>query len=345
LVSISQAQAAAKHPQMDFIALALRNKKIGFDKVIGMIDEMVATLKKEQGADNDKKEYCAEQFDLSEDKKKALETSYGDIVTSITNTEEGIATTKDEIAALTAGIKALDKSVADATTQRKAENTEYKELVASDSAAKELLGFAKNRLNKFYNPKLYRPPAKKELSAEDRIVENMGSAAVLVQIKAHSQKEFIAPPPAVADAYKSKSEESGGVIAMIDLLVQDLDKELTTAETEEKDAQADYEGFLKDSQEKRTEDSQGLTDREAALGGLEGDLLAAKDSKKSTAKELSATNKYISSLHAECDWLLQYFGVRKEARTSEIDALGKAKAVLSGADYSLVQTRRFLRHA
>ena len=26
-----------------------------------------------------------------------------------------------------------------------------------------------------------------------------------------------------------------------------------------------------------------------------------------------------------------------EARTSEIDALGKAKAVLSGADYSLVQ--------
>merc|ERR1719359_773534 len=33
---------------------------------------------------------------------------------------------------------------------------------------------------------------------------------------------------------------------------------------------------------------------------------------------------------SECDWLLQYFDVRKEARTSEIDALGKAKAVLSG---------------
>ena len=45
--------------------------------------------------------------------------------------------------------------------------------------------------------------------------------------------------------------------------------------------------------------------------------------------------------------LLQYFGVRKEARTSEIDALGKAKAVLSGADFSFVQmkTVKFLRHA
>ncbi len=39
-----------------------------------------------------------------------------------------------------------------------------------------------------------------------------------------------------------------------------------------------------------------------------------------------------------CDWLLKYYDVRKEARASEIDALGKAKAVLSGADYSLLQT-------
>ena len=34
--------------------------------------------------------------------------------------------------------------------------------------------------------------------------------------------------------------------------------------------------------------------------------------------------------------LIKYFDMRKEARTSEIDALGKAKAVLSGADYSSI---------
>ena len=33
----------------------------------------------------------------------------------------------------------------------------------------------------------------------------------------------------------------------------------------------------------------------------------------------------------------KYFDMRKEARDGEIYALGKAKAVLSGADYSLVQ--------
>merc|ERR1711865_935989 len=75
---------------------------------------------------------------------------------------------KSEIAALTAAIKALDKAVAEATEQRKEENEDFTELMASDSAAKEILGFAKNRLNKFYNPALYKAPPKRELSDEDR---------------------------------------------------------------------------------------------------------------------------------------------------------------------------------
>merc|ERR1719482_2225501 len=142
-----------------------------------------------------------------DDKKKGLEHDISTAETAIANAEDGIATLKEEIATLEKGIKALDKSVVAATEQRQEEHEDYTKLMASDTAAKELLLFAKNRLNKFYNPKLYQPSAKKELSAEDRIVENVGSAAALVQIQAHSQKESIPPPPPVAEAYKSKSEE------------------------------------------------------------------------------------------------------------------------------------------
>merc|ERR1719440_587668 len=206
---------------------------------------MVVTLKKEQQADDEKKEYCEKEFDLADDKKKALERTIKDLITAIANTEEGIATTKDDIKKLTEGIKALDESVTKATKQRKDENAEYKDLMASDSAAKELLLFAKNRLNKFYNPKLYKPPAKEELSKEDRIVENMESFS-------QKSKDPLPPPPETAKAYSKKSGDSQGVIAMIDLLVAELDKEMQVAETEEKDAQKDYEEFLADSQEKRT---------------------------------------------------------------------------------------------
>merc|ERR1719409_2161645 len=96
--------------------------------------------------------WTREQFDLSDDKKKVLEKNIADLESAITETEEGIVSTKEQIDALGDGIRALDQSVAEATEQRKEENVDYKELMANDSAAKE-------RLNKFYNPKLYKPPA------------------------------------------------------------------------------------------------------------------------------------------------------------------------------------------
>jgi len=355
-----------KHPQsakLELLALALKGKKIGFEKVIKMIDDMVATLKVEQVDDDKKKEYCAEELDLADDKKKNLEHSVADLETAIENAKEAIAKLAEEIAALTAGIKELDKMVTEATEQRKDENDDFKELMASDTAAKELLKFAKNRLNKFYNPKLYKAPPKTELSREDRIVENMsGTAApteapggiagtgiaVLAEVSSHNQEGVAPPPPPETfGAYQKKSEDSMGVMAMVDLLMADLDKEMTEAETTEKDAQADYEAAMKDAADKRTADSKLLGEKESIKAETEADLEEKTEDKAAASAELMSTMKYIASLHMECDWLLKYFDVRKEARASEIDALGKAKAVLSGADYSFLQARvqRFLRRS
>merc|ERR1719238_2081910 len=198
------------HPELNFIALALEGKKVDFGKVIGMIDEMVTTLGAEQQDDDDKKEYCENQFDLADDKKKSLERSISNLGKAIEKAKEGVAALADEIKALEEGIAALDKNVAEATEQRKEENTEYTELMASDAAAKELLGFAKNRLNKFYNPKLYKAPPKRQLSEADQITVNMGGTlaptaapgAVLAEVSGHAAPP---PPPETAAAFSKKS--------------------------------------------------------------------------------------------------------------------------------------------
>jgi chromosome segregation ATPase len=339
--------------RLDFIALAIQGKKMGFEKVIAMIDEMVSTLKTEQEEDDNKREYCASELDVSDDKKKELERAIADLETAIAQAEDGIATMKADIKALEDSINALDKQVAEATEQRKQENEDYTELMAQDSAAKDVMNFAKNRLNKFYNPKLYKAPPKRELSEEDRITVNMGGTLAPTAapagiagtgITALSQ---VKPPPApeTYGEYKTKSEENSGVIAMMDLLIKDLDKEMTQATAEEKDAQADYEQMMKDSAEKRAEDSKALTDKGAAKANMEAELQGHRDTHASTENEMAATMQYIHSLHSECDWLVQYYDIRKEARASEIDALGKARAVLNGADYSLMQqtTKKHLR--
>merc|ERR1719412_3135925 len=143
-------------PGLDFLVLALTGKK-GlsqgmFDKVIRMCDDLVAELKQEQQDDNDKKEYCEQQFHLADDKKKALERAEKDAENAIAKAKEAIETLTGEIEALEKGIKELDESVVDATEQRKEQNEEFKQLMAADTKAKEILKFAKKRLNKFYNP-------------------------------------------------------------------------------------------------------------------------------------------------------------------------------------------------
>jgi septal ring factor EnvC (AmiA/AmiB activator) len=313
---------------LKFIEFALKGKKIGFEKVIAMIDEMVITLKKEQKDDDSKKEYCLNELDVSDDKKKSLEKTIADTDAAIEVAKETIATLTDEIAALIAGIKKLDKMVAEATEQRKEENAAFKELMAEDTAAKEVLKLALNRLNKFYNPKLYVEPTKAERSEMGAIAEDVGGAFI-------SAKVAPPPPPETWGAYAKKSEEHTGVVQMINLLITDLDKEMAEAETTEKDAQADYEELMADSAEKRATDSKTLADKESAKAETEEDLQGHEDAQKQNKRDLGATLKYIHDLHMECDWLLKYFDVRKEMRSSEIDALGKAKAVLNGADYSL----------
>jgi len=338
---------------LNLIAMALHGKKVSFDKVFKLIDDLVEVLAKEQQDDDHKKEYCEKTLDKTEDKKKELEQMISDLDISIDDETETIKTLTEEIKALTDGIAALDKAVTEATETRKEEHEAYLELMQQDSAAKELLGIAKNRLNKFYNPGLYKPPPKQNLTAEEQIVVNFGGTppptpppggiagtGVLALVQLHNfDGEDVAPPPPPESfaPYAKKAQMSNGVLAMIDMLIADLNKEMTEAEVDEKDSQAEYESLISDSAAKRAQDSKAVTDKEGAKADAETALQAAKDSDRAKKSELMATEEYMAGLHSECDWLLKNFELRKEARAGEVESLKAAKAVLAGADYSFVQ--------
>merc|ERR1740138_1472250 len=129
MVRAAQHSSKSARPQLDLIALALHGKTAGFEKVIEMIDTMVSELAKEQSSDDSKKEYCAAEFDTSDDQKKGLERAISDTESAIAAAEEGVSTLSSEIASLVAGIEELDKSVAKATEQRKEENEAFTELM------------------------------------------------------------------------------------------------------------------------------------------------------------------------------------------------------------------------
>jgi chromosome segregation ATPase len=312
------------------IAMALQRGAKGFDKVLQMIDEMVSLLAHEQDADDDKKTYCEKELDTAEDDKKVLGVKLSDLDKTIDDMKESISTLAQEISALLKGIKDLDQSVKEASQIREEENAEHKKVMQEDTAAKEILKMAKNRLAKFYAPKMYKPPAREERSTMGRISESMMSMA---QTGANP-----GPPPETWGAYQKKDETGGGVVAMMDLLISELEKGIVAAKAEEKDAQEEYEEYVAGAAAKRAADTKAATDKAGEKSGLEASLTHAEQERKGTAKDMYMKEMLIKDLHLECDWLLSSFEVRKEARAGEVDSLTKAKAVLSGADYSLVQT-------
>merc|ERR1719181_2723563 len=317
--------------------------KAGFAKVIKLIDDMVVKLGVEQEDDDAQKKWCEGEFDTTEDQQKDTSRLIKGLSTKIEETEEAIKTVTAEIAELKKGIVELDEAVTEATKQRKDEHEEFVQTAAENNAALHLLEVAKNRLNKFYNPALYKEPERRELTEEERIYVNSGGAdprdaeeaavagtgiagtgvTVFAQVAA-KLRDAPPPPPETVDAYAKK--DAGGPTALIDKLKNDLEKDVQAAEMDEKEAQKDYEEFMGDS----------------AKAELEGDLQAAKGAKETATKELMALEEYMAKLHGSCDFLIENYDIRKEARASEIDAMKKAKAVLSGADYSFMQVPKLL---
>jgi hypothetical protein len=307
-------RAAQQHRRplkIDLITLAMHGKSADFSKVLGMIDEMVGVLKTEQKDDDDKKEYCNVELDETEDRMKGHMQLIKDTEASIADAKETVETLSNEIKATQIAVAGLDAAVAQATAQRKKENAAFKDLRSGNVAAKDLIEMAKKRLNKFYNPKL-------------ALIQAPGAASFL-QVRSK-----VAEAPALV---QKKGEEAGGVIAMMDTLAADLEKETTIAETDEKDAQADYEKFMADSKTMRADSSKNIQDKESAKADSINALQQHEDDLEGAFTKLKGTNDQLKILHQDCDWLLGEYDARKEARADEIDSLGKAKAVLSGASF------------
>jgi outer membrane murein-binding lipoprotein Lpp len=327
-------KGARRHgdPRIDLIALALHGKKVNFDKVLTMIDDMMKLLKKEQYDDDLRQEICHEELDEAEDKLKATEEKIKNYEKAIKVDKAAIEQAEEDEGELKSGLKKLDSDVENAGETRKEEHADYVATLSENKAAKELLLMAKNRLMKFYNPTLSKEEPKKELSEQERIAQNLGGSS-FIQIHDHAQEDLqLEGRPHPVGAYTSKKKEGTGVIEMIDMIITDLDKEIVEQETAEKDAQADYEAFMANSKDKAAKDARMLAMKKKMEADLKVELQMLRAKDKAKLREAYATTGVLGDLHQDCDWLLLNFDTRKEARTAEIDSLNKAKAVLSGMD-------------
>merc|ERR1719487_869125 len=205
---LAEAAATYQSQELALISYAVKSKvkrqepaAASTGGVPAMIDEMVVLLKKEGEDDARQKSWCEGELSKAADEEKAAGEALNAQNAAISELKDQVASLTSDISILSTEITALDGSVAEATLSRKKENAEYTQMMTMNEAATQLIEKAKNRLNKFYNPVLYKAPPKKELTAEEKIYADHGhaewneEAPALVQVRAHKKGQVAPPPP------------------------------------------------------------------------------------------------------------------------------------------------------
>merc|ERR1719473_2237563 len=194
-----------------------------FDKVIVMIDKMIADLRKEEQDDIVARDRCQEG-------KNKLDNEKEDLAYNIKKTEELIGRLEDKkdvlekaIAVKEEEIAATNQTMAEMLEARNKEVEEFRKALKDDTDAVALIQQAIEALTAFYtNNKL--PLA---FSQED---------------PKYTVDEDKAPDTWEKEGdYGGRKSESTGIIAILSMLKEDTEKEIKTARAEEAEAQADYE--------------------------------------------------------------------------------------------------------
>jgi len=213
----------------------------------------------------------------------------------------------------------LQSSMDTALDNRNEENAAYKQAMKDDAAAVMLLGKAIEALSKFY----------------------VNNDLALVQKKHHKhhkgEPEYKANQDTAPEtfggeggSYGGRKSENTGVVAIIGLIKEDLEKEMVTSKEDEGKALAAYQALYDESaasmkamEDKKTSLNQDIADTAKEIADANAVLYDTQASK-------DATDAYLGELGPNCDWIDRTFATRAEKRKAEISGLQNAKSVLAG---------------
>jgi len=298
------AAVAQKTQNPRLATLAVRVRLDAFTRVKKAIDDMVAQLTKEKEDEIKHKDFCVDEFNTNELQTEKKERSKQDLTAKIEDLEGTIKALTDAIDKLKAEVSEMQVQMKRAGEDREKENKEFQMTVADQRATQKLLTAALNILKGFY--------AKK--------------AAALLQQPAGP------PPPAGFEGYK-KNAAAGGVMGMIQQIINDAKAMEAEVIRSEEDAQKAYEDFVKDTNSSIEAKSKDIVNKSESKAKAEADLVEAKENKEAVMLELEQLANYKAELHSSCDFVMKNFEIRQTARDEEIEALKQAKAILSGAKF------------
>jgi hypothetical protein len=307
--------------RLAFLAAELRSGG-HFDKIIVMIDKMLADLRLEEKEDIKARDVCNNQENALKSQKEDLEYN----IDKKGKKKDRQEAAKDEVIkakdAKLEEIDATNTTMNEMLAARNKEQEEFKKALKDDTDAVALLQQAIEAITKFYT-------------------DNKIPLELMQKEPDYTVDEDKAPEAFEDGGYGGRKSESTGIIAILSMLKEDLEKEIKTARGEEAAAEAEYDkqnGELRDTMDAMKKTVTALKAEEADLDGKIADTDAEIDNHKEQSENTDAESE---ALKPSCDWVKETFDSRREKRKAELDGLQEAKAILAGArPAELLQSQR-----
>jgi len=299
---------AAKLHNPRLATLAYQIRLDAFTRVKKAIDDMIAELLKEKEDEIKHKDFCTEEFNQNQLQTEKKEREKTDLVAKIEDLEMSIKELTEAIEGLKAEIAEMQVQLKHAGEDREKENKEFQMTVADQRETQKLLTAALNVLADFYGKK--------------------AAAAALVQ-----KQEPAGPPPPPGFAVYKKNAASGGVMEVLQQIINDAKAMEAETIRSEEDAQKAYEDFVKETNASIESKSKEIINKSEIKAKKESELVESKEAKEGVELELEQLSNYNAELHQSCDFVLKNFDIRQTARDEEVEALRQAKAILSGANF------------
>jgi hypothetical protein len=297
-----------KEKSLNLLALSQKVKLDGFVKVKKAIDEMAADLKTQLADEVKQRDFCVAEFQENEKQTLVKNNEIKDLSALIETQKNTISSLTDDIANLNAEIAEMKVQMKKASEDREGENHEFQQTVMDQRATQQILKKALARLESFYKKQAL-------LQAEP------GAAAP--------------PPPIGAEGmgeYKA-NQGSGGVMMLIQNIIDESHEAEMDAISGEAESQAGYEEFIKNSNDAISAAQKEITSKSDSKSETESTKVQAEGDRQTALGDGEALAQYKAELHGSCDFLLKNFDLRQSAIQQEIDGLAQAKAILSGADF------------
>merc|ERR1719191_884568 len=217
---------------------------------------------------------------------------------------------QDEISKIKEDIKGTKKEMDQLLEFRNKESGEFKQALKDDTNAVALIKEAITALSKFYK-------------------NNKISLGLAQKAPEYSKDEDKAPETSWSGAdYGGRKSESGGILAILAMLAEDLEKEIKDGRADDADAQAKYEkqnGALQ-----KTLDAQKATkvSLEEELASTEEKIDAAEAFKKGKNDDKDAEGDAKKAIATDCKWVKDHFESRRKKRKDEMQGLVDAKGFL-----------------